>query len=291
MATNPYFSQGRKSEQLLYEDLIIESIKAMGQDVYYCPREIVAIDKIFVDDIPSRFSNAYKVEMYIENAEGFDGEGDLFQKFGVEIRDAATFVISRRRWNTVVAENETADGKPFYRPREGDLIYLPLSNSIFQIAKVEDESPFYQLKNLPTFRLRCELFEYSDEDFDTGIDDLDRVEVVSAYQQKITFVTASGTFEIGEEVTQANVGYTLKGEVVDWDGVNKILYVAHFGSDDGQYHEFNTIASVVGTSSGVTGTPTEIDEELQLGAMNDDLNEIGNSFIDFTESNPFGDPS
>ena len=109
MATNPYFSQGTRSEQLLYEDIIIESLKMYGQDVYYIPREIVDRDRIFVDDSVSRFDNAYKIEMYIENTEGFDGEGDLFTKFGVEIRDAATFVVAKRRWNTTVAYHEQTE--------------------------------------------------------------------------------------------------------------------------------------------------------------------------------------
>src|SRR6056297_2073183 len=97
MATNPYFSYKVPSEQTLYEDLIIEALQIYGQDVYYLPREIVSLDRIFQDDIPSKFSNAYKIEMYIDNYDGFAGEGHLFQKFGIEIRDQATFVISRNR--------------------------------------------------------------------------------------------------------------------------------------------------------------------------------------------------
>ncbi len=92
MATNPYFSQGRRSEQNLYEDIIIESLKIYGQDIYYLPRDIVNEDKLFGDDVPSRFNSSYKIEMYIDNVDGFDGEGDLFSKFGVEIRDAATLL-------------------------------------------------------------------------------------------------------------------------------------------------------------------------------------------------------
>lgn len=113
MATNLYFAQGTRSEQVLYEDLIIESLKMYGQDVYYIPREIVKRDRIFEDDAVSRFDNSYRIETYIENVEGFDGEGDLFTKFGVEIRDAATFIMSRRRWSSVVAKNESTVDKPF----------------------------------------------------------------------------------------------------------------------------------------------------------------------------------
>ena len=124
MATNQYFSQKVQSEQGLYEDIVIESLKMYGQDIYYLPRDIVNEDKIFGDDVPSRFNSSYKIEMYIENTEGFDGEGDLFTKFGVEIRDQATFVVARRRWTQTV--NRYDNDISGDRPREGDLVYLPL---------------------------------------------------------------------------------------------------------------------------------------------------------------------
>ena len=114
MARNHYFSDKVRSEQHLYEDLVIESLKIHGQDVYYLPRDIVNEDKIFGDDVPSRFNSSYKVEMYIDNIEGFDGEGDLFTRFGVEIRDEATFVVARRRWKQSVSrhDNEINSERP-----------------------------------------------------------------------------------------------------------------------------------------------------------------------------------
>lgn len=201
MATNPWISQSVRSEQSLYEDLIIESLQFYGQDVYYIPREIVNKDKVFLDDVPSHFSDAYKIEMYIENVDAFAGEGDLFSKFGVELRDQATFVCARRRWKGLIGEKLDSYN---FRPREGDLIYLPLSQSIFEIFKVETESPFYQLSQLPTFRLQCELFEYNDEDFDTDIDTIDIIEEESAYQYKLTMktpavATATATASIDED--------------------------------------------------------------------------------------------
>jgi hypothetical protein len=156
MATNIYFSQKVKSEQDLYEDIVIESLKIHGQDIYYLPRDIVNENRILGDDVPSRFNSSYMVEAYLENTEGFDGEGDLFSKFGVEIRDQATFIVSRRRWNQTVARFDNEINSE--RPREGDLVYLTLSNSLFQIMHVEHEQPFYQLSNLPTYKMRCELF-------------------------------------------------------------------------------------------------------------------------------------
>ena len=182
MATNRYISQNVRSEQNLYEDLIIESIQFYGQDVYYLPREIINLDSVFLDDIPSRFSDSYKVEMYVENTDGFGGEGDLFTKFGIELRDQATFIVARKRWKNLIGDYlETQK----FRPREGDLLFMPMSQSIFQIMRVETESPFYQLSDLPTFRLQCELFEYSDEDFDTDISGIDLVEQESAFKYKL----------------------------------------------------------------------------------------------------------
>ena len=186
MATNHYFSDKVRSEQSLYEDIIIESLKMYGQDVYYIPRDIVNEDRIFGDDVPSRFNSAYKVEMYIENVEGFDGDGDLFTKFGVEIRDQATFVLARKRWSQTVSryDNEITS----IRPVEGDLIYLPLSNSLFQIMHVEHEQPFYQIENVPVYKMRCTLFEYTGEDFDTGTATIDSIERDYAYQYRVSLL-------------------------------------------------------------------------------------------------------
>lgn len=294
MATNIYFSQGTKSEQNLYEDLIIESLKMYGQDVYYLPRELVNVDEIFKDDVPSRFPSAYKIEMYIENIEGFDGDGDLFSKFGVEIRDAATFIVARKRWNTIVQRYEESEENRFYRPREGDLIYLTLSGSMFEITKVEDESPFYQLKNLPVFKMRCELFEYSDEDFDTNISGIDEIEEIGTYQTELVFSSLTGDFIIGETVIQSFDDYNMTGEIVSldyYDPNNLKVYVAHYGSTNGEFHNFTTTQPVVGTSSNASGTPIDVN-----GVQNIDKSDQSESFeneslgiIDFSENNPFSE--
>ena len=190
MARNIYFSDAVRSEQRLYESIIIESLKMYGQDLYYLPRTIVNENTIFGEDVPSQFNNSYKIEMYIENTEGFDGEGDLFTKFGVEIRDEATFIVSRKRWNNTVGQaNNEIEGE---RPREGDIIYIPLSNSMFEVMHVEHEQPFYQLANLPVFKMRCQLFEYSGEDLDTGVDVIDGIEVDSNYTFEFYLYDTSG---------------------------------------------------------------------------------------------------
>lgn len=288
MATNPYFKYGVRSEQNMFEDITIEALKMYGQDVYYLPREIVNKDTVFLDDIPSRFSSSYKVEMYIENAEGFGGEGDLFTKFGVELRDQATFVVARKRWQQLIGSRLTEKN---FRPREGDLIYLPLSQSIFQIERVETETPFYQLEQLPTFRMTCELFEYSDEDFDTNITGIDVVEAEGAFQYKLTLDSAGGGYTIGENVIQSGGTYDMKGEVTFWSDSGNELRLAHVGATDGNFHEFTTSAVVVGEVSGGVATPTLVEQlqEIQEDAQNAIFDSFESDFLDFSESNPFGD--
>ena len=290
MATNHYFSQKVRSEQDLYEDIIIESLKIYGQDVYYLPRDIVNEDRILGDDVPSRFNSSYKIEMYIENVEGFDGEGDLFTKFGVEIRDQATFIVSRKRWANSVAryDNELSS----VRPLEGDLIYLPLSNKLFQIMQVEHEQPFYQLSNLPTYKLRTELFEYNDEDLDTGIDAIDVIERAHAYEYLLTLDSASNGFTIGETATQTfSTGVTMQGEISKWSDSDNILGLIHVGASDGLYHTFTTNTQIASLTSVATVTLVTEDNQISSNEQNTDFDTIGDGFLDFTESNPFGDPS
>ena len=290
MARNIYFSDAIRSEQKLYENIIIESLKMYGQDVYYLPRTVVNENRILGEDVSSKFSNSYKIEMYIENTEGFDGEGDLFTKFGVEIRDEATFIVSRRRWNTTVGKvDNQIEGE---RPREGDLIFLPLSKSMFEVMHVEHEQPFYQLANLPTFKMRCQLFEYSGEDLDTDLTTIDTIEQTNAYEFDMVLSGVSGDFQIGERVTQTLVDGTVLGaEVSEWVSSTNSLSVIHLGGSDGKFHLPTTGKLITGQESNATGTVSSFTEDNQMHAneQNDDFE--GLDFIDFSETNPFGDPS
>ena len=311
MTTNPYFRHNVKSEQSLFEDLIIESIQLYGQDCYYIPREVVHRDMILDDTVLSRFNHAYKVETYIESIEGFEGDGDLFQKFGVEIRDAVSLIMARRRWNSEIrqyVENQggTADtpnipNNTYYRPREGDLIHIPMTGGTFQIMRVEDDNPFYQLGNLPTFRLRCEKFEYSDEDFDTGIEEIDRMETFSAYQWRLSLDSESVGFSRGENVFQLDDSgneKSLHGEVVEWLSDPRYLYLAHVGADsDGKFSRFNLNDQVRGQYSGSIATITGISElqNIEAGAPGGSTQFVDSwdisalEFIDFSENNPLTD--
>ena len=173
MATNLYFNNfGQTSEQSLIEDLIIESIRMYGHDIQYCPRTIVSKDEIYNEDALSQYNDAYQVEMYIKNVEGFEGEGDFLSKFNIQIRDEITFTIARKVYEETVGDFENSD-----RPLEGDLIFMPLTKKIYQIKFVEHEPVFYQLGALQMYDLRCELFEYSNEDLNTGIAEIDNLEI------------------------------------------------------------------------------------------------------------------
>ena len=295
MARNMYFTSAVRSEQNLYEDIVIESLKIYGQDVYYLPRDIVNEDTILGDDVVSSFNSAHVIEMYIENTEGFDGEGDLFTRFGVEIRDEATFVVSRRRWDQTVKKWDTE--LVSVRPREGDLIYLPMTNKIFQISHVEHEQPFYQLQNLPVFKLRANLFEYNDEDLDTGIEIIDQIEKDYAYSYILTLDRNSDTIVPGNTVSMlldSATNLIMTGEIEKWSDSDNKLHVVHAGANDGKYHTFLPTYNVSITGSlraDSDFTVSVVAEENQISSneQNDFFSTGSVNFLDFSENNPFGD--
>ena len=172
MAINQFIQQGDTEEQSLYESLIIESIQMYGQDVYYLPRTVINELDVIGEPSQSKFESYHTIEMYIETFDGWEGENNLFQKFGIEVRDQMSLIVSVSRWNEQVGFFAN-DQK---RPNEGDLIYLPLSNGMFEIKFVEDEAPFYQLSQAPVYKIKCELFEYSGENFMTGLYEIDKYE-------------------------------------------------------------------------------------------------------------------
>lgn len=177
--TNLYFNNFNFSrEQQLLEDLIIESIKIYGIEVYYMPRTLVSEDNLFGENAQATFSNAIPLEMYIKSVDGFQGEGDFLSKFGLEIRDEMVMSIARRRFEEEIPVDDSSpvneDGSG--RPVEGDLIYFPLNGKIFEVKFVEHEAVFYQMGTLQTYDLTLELFEYSHEVIDTGFTQIDKIE-------------------------------------------------------------------------------------------------------------------
>jgi len=178
---NSYFLQGSPSEQRLIQDLINEQLKMYGQDVLYMPRRIVGEKTVIKEVVASKFDDSFRIEAYLMNYEGFSGNGDLLTKFGVQSKDEINLIISKERYDDFISpllklwpENER---KVAYRPQEGDLIWLPLDESLFEIKYVEGKRPFYQLNNLYVYELRCERFEYEDEIIDVPEVDPTGIEV------------------------------------------------------------------------------------------------------------------
>ena len=314
MATSVYFSGAVKSEQDLYEDLVTESIKIFGQDVIYIPRTRIAEDALLNEEW-SEFTAAYPIEMFLENAEGFEGDGNLLGKFGLEIRDQANFVVTKRRWDNVIGVNVNTANLGYTevgQPAEGDLIYMTMTQRLFEIRYVEPKSPFYQLQKLPSYTLTAELFEYNDQHFDTGWDEIDQVEWDNATSYSYIMSTATA-YKLGEEVTQWTgvndsaspaVPINVIGYVAGWEGdVKRLTIISPHQSTngDGTFKAFSVQAAanraLVGTESGTTSQIT-VDQSGTIKtfynkdpyADNDELEVFGDDVIDFTESNPFGDP-
>ena len=312
MPRNVYFSQGAKSEQNLYEDLVTEALKIYGHEMYYIPRSMVSRDMILNEDIESKFTEAYVIEMYLENVDGFDGDGTLFTKFGLEIRDQATFVVSKRQWEKLVGlyNNEIVSG----RPNEGDLIFFPLTRSFFVIKFVEHKSPFYQLSKVPVYKLQCEMFEYTDEDFTTGIQEIDSIQQKFATEYFFDIDDSNGTkFVIGETVkqivspaTNSTDAVEIFGKVLRFD--QKIptdpysqlrIALGEIRMSNGNFGGF-ALGQLIGMTSGAEWDITKVydldteGENLTFngnaeGAQNYDFEKQGSDIIDFSEQNPFGE--
>lgn len=171
MATNVFFNNySYSNEQTLIDDLVIESIRMYGIDTFYLARSLQAVDNILNEDDLSIFDTAYEMEMYVKSVDGFQGEGDFLSRFGLQIRDQVTFTVAMRTFE----KNVTNVAPLLVRPNEGALIYFPMVNKFFKVTHVEHESVFYQSGALQVFDLQCELFEYSNERFQTGNDDIDK---------------------------------------------------------------------------------------------------------------------
>lgn len=171
MATNPFFNQfNNVREQTLYEDLVVESIKIFGHDMYYLPRLPIKQDKVMNEYSYSIYEKALPVEIYIKNFDNFEGEGQFLSKFGLEIRDKMTLVMSNRAFFEHVKPHVDHE-----RPAEGDCIYIPVMKRIFQINYVDTSALFYGLGKLTTFEMTCDLLEFSNEQFRTGISEIDEL--------------------------------------------------------------------------------------------------------------------
>ena len=258
MTINHYFQDGKgignQSEKRLYEDLIIEGLQIYGQSVYYLPRTLVNRDLILGEDMLSKFSSALLLEAYMETTEGFAGEQEIVNKFGLEIREDTTFMISKRRFNQAVGEKATLIAQG--RPNEGDIIYMPLMNSFFEIQFVQDQEPFFQLGQLPVYKLVCTRWEYSSEELNTGIGDVD------AAEDKYTLDQLAHQFTLENEVGSM----VLENDSASGD-VNYLLLETYDLQTQSAYAQNNDLDSEAGF----------------------DTSSAADDILDFSERNPFGE--
>ena len=195
---NPYFLNGSKNEQNLIQSLVNEQLKMYGVEVYYLPRQYATEATIIKEVIESKFEHAYPLEAYVDSYEGFGGQGTLLSKFGIQEKDDLTLVVSRERFSDYISPfmKDIPNMKGVtHRPREGDLIWFPLGEKLFEIKYVEHEQPFYQLEKNYVYQLRCELFRYEDEVIDTGVEDVDDeiTEISTGYTQTLTVIGVAST--------------------------------------------------------------------------------------------------
>ena len=196
---NPFFLQGSPTEQGLIQSIINEAIQIHGIDVYYIPRQYITKNTVIREVIESHFKNAYPIEAYVDTYEGYEGAGVLLSKFGIKPSTDMSLIISKERYETYIAPliQSIPNIELSSRPKEGDLIWFPLGDRLFEIKFVEHEVPFYQLQKNYVYNLRCELFRYQDEVIDTGIDEIDdnidNVGYVQVYNMVGAGVTASAS--------------------------------------------------------------------------------------------------
>jgi hypothetical protein len=298
MALNRYFNnfpqQNRlNNEHRLMEDVIVESIQIMGHEVYYIPRDSYdSGDMIFGEYSKSKFSKAYNMEAYLANVEGFEGDGDFFSKFGLEIRDTSNFVISRRAF---------VKGLPTslrIRPQEGDLIYVPLMHRLFEIKFIEKKLMFYSLGNREPYiyEMRCELFRFSQESIDTGVEEIDIIEQENGYTLRLNLALQGfNNFFDNEVIYQSPDGTwannTASAEIRDWYKANGTMFIVGI---NGQFSS-NGANTLYGNTSGAQFTISSIGDEKTDHVKfdifdNKDFDTGADLVLDLSETNPFGNP-
>ena len=301
MATNVYFSQGTKNEQYLVEDLIIESLRIYGQEMFYIPRTLVAKDEILGEDRLSKFTSSFPIEMYFENVDSFAGQGAFIQKFGLMMEQSATLVVARRRWDQFIGRY----GKTQLpnRPCEGDLIYFPLTKGMFEIKFVQHQDPFYQLGKLYVYKLQVELFQYSSEFIDTGIKDIDAFETLKSFTTNATRSnygeviridmtnTGSGYTSAPTVVLTSSTGIGAEATAILGTGGNSTKVVSVEVTSAGSKYQTAPIISFVGGVGVDAAAEAFIETNIDKVESFADNNKFKTQAADilFSASNPFGD--
>jgi hypothetical protein len=242
MPVNPYFNMTTfVPEQTLVDNLIIESIQIYGHNAYYLRRDAVDLDTLFGEDPLAHYPQAYAVEVYLKSSESFQGQSEFISKFGLQIEDQATFLVSTTRFAQVVAG-------ALSRPRENDILYIemtPTNRYLFEIRFVEDKEQLFQLGKLYTYEIRCELMNYSHERIDTLIPDIDDAADRATYTLNLQLSSGTGTFQADEFVYQGESYITsiASGQVTKWDAPTNVLSIHNIVG------EFANTLTVIGQTS------------------------------------------
>jgi hypothetical protein len=282
-----YFAHGTRAEKNLYEDLIIEQLKIYGHDVHYMPRENLYTDGV-LGNTTDKFTDEYMIEMYVEEVNGFAGQGDLIGKFGLDMRDELTFVVARRTFELLV--DQPSNTLTFNRPKEGDVIYMPLFKKFWQVDFVEDEDPMYQISDLPIFKLKCSTWDYSSESVETGLTEIDeKLDNVTLDLLENQITLESGTTSSGSLLSENIAGdvSALLSEagdtIVDETDADNIIL-----EDDPNFVEYIILEDNL-TSNLASDSVDSDNLAFDTAAGLDDF-DTENDIFDFTENNPFGDP-
>lgn len=290
MPTSVYFNNyNSTAEQRIYEDLIVESIKIMGFDGYYLPNDNdEARDLLYGEDPLKKFTSAFPVELYLSSALEYAGDKEFFSKFGLEIRNNVSVILSKRTFSQRVPQNQ------FDRPREGDLIYIPVlygTGELYEVKFVDATKDFFTLgRKIPYFyEMQLEKFKYSNEVIDTGIPGADIVSIQDSYTIDLVMSDKHADYKVKEVVFQGTdyANANVVAVVSDWDANNKILHVTNIAG------EFVANANVIGQTSNTSIRLVSLDpldvtltrEVYDNRIIQDEADQI----IDFSEANPFGE--
>lgn len=292
MAINPYFrsNYNGNADQNLMEDLIVEGIRIYGIDCEFCPYSFVNEDKLFGEDPQLEYKKAWNMELYLESVTGWEGTNDIVQKLGLIIEEKGNFLVSMKRFRQCVEYTQ-------YRPREKDLIYFPITDSLYEITFVEHEKIFHQLGGISNlvYSMRIDLMTYSNQCIRTGVREIDRFESERAFTVKFVLNTGTGRYLVAESVYQGNTlsDATAKATVIHYDRDNKILTVKDV------IGTFNNTLPIKGATSGVIYTIANSDARELPNEPTSDNKQIYDTvigtnttepIIDWSETSPFGSP-
>ena len=292
MARNVFFTHGTRNEQFLQQNLVEEYIKMFGMDVLYIPRQLIAKDNVFNEEVVSQFDDSYIIEAYLENFDGFQGGGDLLTKFGIRQTDEITMVISQQRFSDLISQFLLLDEdiEVGERPQEGDLIYFPLSSNYFEIKFVEHEEPFYQLGKNYTYKLKAELFEYSDEggEFFAGDDEL----IDTGYTVQYYYLVSPGQ---SASATPLLTGDAVSQAVVNTNGSKYNFTPTVTVTGDGTGATAHAEMIVVNVGGSIPITPATFDPTVKNGKMvglkilnGGEGYDVSRSYIDFNDPGTAG---